>query len=530
MTEPGVFFNLLDETLLSVNTRDGVVHHTLPGVLAALSRGEAQGMAGLRPHQRHAWHAFTVQLAVIALDRVWNAEALPDDEQTWRGGLLQLTAGEVEPWSLVVEDLARPAFMQPPVPEGSLSDFKGPVLAPDELDVLITSKNHDVKLGTARVARPEAWVLALLTLQTMEGFLGAGNYGIARMNGGFASRPAVGCADSLFPSERFSRDVRVIRAARSRRSPGGLDYSERGLALLWLEPWDGTGPLEAGALHHAFIEVCRRVRLRGDRERLAGAWTRPTKAARVDGKALNGVTGDPWTPIDRKAAKALTVAASGFSYPLVQDLLLGERFEHGATFGLARGADDGWLELACLVRGQGETKGYHRRTVHIPGKAVLRLGRRDSSGARALAARSQAWVQDAADMRLRVLGPAVSTLLRAGAPGGAKAPAGVSEVRNTFDAAVDTVFFPRLWEGLEESDAVARARWLEVLRELARAELDRAIERLPYSVARRYRAISAAEQVFGGAFGNRFGAAMEALLDPEASATPTGGMERAHAD
>jgi CRISPR system Cascade subunit CasA len=53
------------------------------------------------------------------------------------------------------------------------------------------------------VATPEHWFYALLTLQTMQGFLGAGNYGISRMNGGFASRPSVGLA----PSDRWGMRV-----------------------------------------------------------------------------------------------------------------------------------------------------------------------------------------------------------------------------------------------------------------------------------------------------------------------------------
>jgi len=42
---------------------------TLFGAFAALARGEAWSFPALRPHQRKPWHAFTVQVAALALIR-----------------------------------------------------------------------------------------------------------------------------------------------------------------------------------------------------------------------------------------------------------------------------------------------------------------------------------------------------------------------------------------------------------------------------------------------------------------------------
>ena len=60
--------------------------------------------------------------------------------------------------------------------------------------MLITARNHDAKRAANRHATPEDWILALVSLQTMSGYSGNGKNGIARMNGGFASRPLVGLA------------------------------------------------------------------------------------------------------------------------------------------------------------------------------------------------------------------------------------------------------------------------------------------------------------------------------------------------
>ena len=67
-------------------------------------------------------------------------------------------------------------------------------MTPDDLDVLVTSKNHDLKQTMALDCAVEDWIFALVNLQTMAGFLGSGNYGIARMNGGFSARVCLGLA------------------------------------------------------------------------------------------------------------------------------------------------------------------------------------------------------------------------------------------------------------------------------------------------------------------------------------------------
>jgi CRISPR system Cascade subunit CasA len=58
------------------------------------------------------------------------------------GKLLKLADGSEAAWHLVVDDVSQPAFMQPPVPEGSLEEAKysSDIQTPDELDMLVTSK------------------------------------------------------------------------------------------------------------------------------------------------------------------------------------------------------------------------------------------------------------------------------------------------------------------------------------------------------------------------------------------------------
>jgi CRISPR system Cascade subunit CasA len=207
-------YNLLVEPLIRVRCKDGTkTALSLPAVLAGLSTGDLDAFIGLMRHQRHAWHAFLVQLAAIALDRAGKT-APPKKEAEWRDLLKTLTREYKadEPWSLVVEDVLKPAFMQPPVPEKSLdrAGFGNPSWFTDDLDILVTSKSHDVKMHRVRTPEVDHWSYALVTLQTCQGFLGAGNYGISRMNGGFASRPGLGFRHGHSWSEHFQRDVRVL--------------------------------------------------------------------------------------------------------------------------------------------------------------------------------------------------------------------------------------------------------------------------------------------------------------------------------
>ena len=185
-------FNILSEHVIRVYTADGLHETSLPQVYAALVADEVGAFPALRPHQRHAWHAFLVQLGAMAMHRAGVNEP-PADAERWAELIRGLTPDfPDEPWQLVVDDITKPAFMQPPASSPDLEkDYKNVVATPDELDMLVTSKNHDLKAAAAAQAGAEDWIFALIDLQTMEGFGGAGNYGISRMNGGLGSRASV---------------------------------------------------------------------------------------------------------------------------------------------------------------------------------------------------------------------------------------------------------------------------------------------------------------------------------------------------
>lgn len=253
--------NLLTEKLISTDPA-GMV--SLPGLLAAMAQGRVQSFPALRPHQGAAWHMFLVQLAALALDRAGN-ERLPTIESDWAGLLRGLTPDypDDEPWCLWVVEREKPAFLQAPDP-GGLKWMHVPT--PDALDMLITSRNHDLKTAVAAKALPEDWVFAVVSLQTGEGYGGAGNHGIARMNGGSSSRAMLGLApldsagNAPDPSTWWARDVRRLLALRAAGGDAG-PCTRGGAALLWMSTWPEGSQLNVAKLDPWFIEICRRVRL-----------------------------------------------------------------------------------------------------------------------------------------------------------------------------------------------------------------------------------------------------------------------------
>ena len=88
---------------------------TLPGVYAALMSDTIDSFPALRPHQRHAWHAFLVQLGAKAM-HASDTKCPPTSAEEW-GELLRVLSSDHPddcPWRLVVDDITRPAFLQPP--------------------------------------------------------------------------------------------------------------------------------------------------------------------------------------------------------------------------------------------------------------------------------------------------------------------------------------------------------------------------------------------------------------------------------
>lgn len=479
--------DLLTELLLTWRNAGRVrASATLPGVLARLASGELTEFPRLRAHQFHPWCMFVTQLAAITMHRASVVEP-PHSEDWWREGLLALSEGAHEPWMLVVPDLTRPAFFQPPVPERSIERWSS-AAAPDDIDVLVTTRNHDVKTESIRPDDVEAWTYALVTLQTMQGFPGRGYNGIARMKGGYGNRPRVGVAAGLSLHSRFLHDVQVLLDAW----PSLLDrgYGADGVSLVWLEPWDGRTTLGMTQLSPHFIEVCWRIRLSDTNRGIEACYT-TTSVHRCLEEIANGDVGDPWIPVARDGGGALTVGRRGFDYRLLCRLLFTGDFEPAAAQGVATSAGPAVLQLSALARGQGKTEGLHERLLPIPANVRRRLGEPEERSA--LSQRALLRVDRVDLMRTKVLFPALKQIAL-----------GDHVAQDQLSTRVDSMFFDHLFRTLDENDDDARLAFDGALSLLARDELERAIDGCCVPDARRLRAVSAAERVFAAGLRKHF--------------------------
>jgi len=381
--------NFLSDPLVRVRLSDGdTVEQSLPEVLASMATDRVASFPALRPHQRHAWHAFLAQLATIALHRSGQDKPLKTAGK-WRELLRTLTPEypEDEPWRLVVDDAGKPAFMQCPAP-GGLKQYREEITAADDLDILVTSKNHDVKQTIVSDGAPEDWIFALITLQTMTGYLGRGNYGIARMNGGFSARPCLGLAPANQDQgigAHLSCDVQRMLKGRSalREKYSSYYKQEDGTALLWLQPWTGDNSADLRDLDPYFIEICRRIRLQ-EKNGAIIARKAPSKKSRVEAAGANGDLGDFWTPGNIEDGKALSVSNAGFNYKRLVDLVLRhKKFRLPAAMQVNGTTGKQWKLVArSIAGGQGKTEGYHERTdialSHKTAVALLRTEQREN--------------------------------------------------------------------------------------------------------------------------------------------------------
>ncbi len=488
------------------------VEASLPEIYVALMADKVISFPSLRPHQRHAWHAFLVQLGAMAMHRAGLTE-LPVGPEEWATLIRGLTAdyNDDEPWQLVVKDITKPAFMQPPArSKERAQEYTSIVDTPDELDMLVTSKNHDLKSAVAVQANVDDWIFALISLQTMEGFGGAGNYGISRMNGGLGNRPAF----ALAPADgglgaHVKRDILALLERRR-----GLDTDaprvDNPTTLLWTMPWDGTTneALPLDCLDPFYVEVCRRVRLYDADGLLRGIRT-SSKAARIRGQELKGRTGDPWTPTNQeREGLPLTLSAGGFTYKRITEYLLSGAWERPTllrpTESEQHSAEPMRLVARAMVRGQGKTEGYHERSIPVRHKVVSAMLRRDATQELGQIADSR--IGDVGKIQ-RILSHAIQVFLARG-DGDKVSPEHRNLARpwlNRLDQIVDGRFFEDLQmefdaDGNERPSI--RNEWLrngdDGVIDHAHNLLNEAMDSLPCPAIHRYKARANAEGLFEG--------------------------------
>ena len=441
-------------------------------------------------------------------------ETPPSDAEEWSRIIRGLTPdwSEDEPWHLVVNDITLPAFMQPPaLTKEREKDYKNTVTTPDELDIISTSKNHDLKMGVLHDADTNDWLFALINLQTMAGQIGNGHYPISRMQSGWNSRTSFTLTSSLRWGKHIRRDIRTLLEVDFTNWPMRWD----GIPLIWTEQWDGNDEaLTLDKLHPYYLEVCRRRRLAIGH---LGIYVRvATSKQRLATKSRLGVVGDPWQLVDKrdkKGDKALAMQKDSFTYRRIVDYLFeGGDWDLPALFSAKQG--DRYL-VARGVKGDrgGQTEGYYERNIPLRPRVAQVFGR--AGGTQEIADLARDRVKQVGTVQ-GILRSAVATFIIKGKNISDLKPLDRRNLLNRDDVnlwpnRLDEIIDARFFEELQtefEADASEqqsiRNKWLRndtdksgVINH-ARGLLQEATDSLPCPSIYRYKARESAEGLFEG--------------------------------
>ena len=483
-------FNLLTNPLIKIQDANNVMHlRTLPGVYDALMSDQIISFPSLRPHQRHAWHSFLVQLGTMSIQENGGND-IPETAGEWRNILLNIT-GSYNPWEMVNGvDYSQPAFMQPPIiSEERKGEYRRILRTPNELDILIASINHETK-NEALLSDPDDWIFALIALQTMQGFSGNGHYGISRMNAGFGNRPSFSLAPaSITPGAHVRRDIAALLE---------IVPPADGEKLLWLLPWDGTKDelLSQNQMHPLFIEVCRPIRFYDANGQLQAKLA--TSKGRINTKEGHPV--DPWAPFNTEKNTILTISGA-FTYKRVNEYLLASQWRHPLLLkptSAERQADQPMRLLArAMVRGQGKTNGYYERDIQIRPKLLNAIAAADMQEMESIVKVRMASISKVQ----RILSHAIQMFMASGEHeqiiDGYRAMGRPWLQR--LDEHIDRSFFSNIQDELEanvDRQQSIHDQWLHHVIEKARASLHDAMNTLPATY--RYKGIVQANYVFEG--------------------------------
>lgn len=504
--------NILMDRFIRFKRNNGCVDTgALPQVYAALMKNDVVAFPALRPHQRHAWHAFLVQLGAMAMHKAGLTEQPPEEADEWLRIIRALTPGfpDDEPWHLVVEDITKPAFMQPPASsEDKLADYKSIISTPDELDMLVTSKNHDLKAAVGSQSNVDDWIFSLITLQTMEGYSGLRNYGISRMPSGYGNRPVFSITPSTRPGVHVKRDIIALMEHRQTLADDYEYPAEGGVKLLWIEVWNGakSDSILVNRLDPLYIEICRRIRLRWSERRFVAVRANSSSKRIVD---VKGLTGDPWAP-ENTSSKGTPTAFLGprkFGYERVVGGLTSPDWKPPYLLNPMQSERGKEMQLVArgMIRGEGGTSGYHERTIPLKPKVMLAFGR--AGDIEELGDISHERITQIGKVK-SVLRYAVATFSAHGDSGNLKTEdwARANPWADKLDEIVDSTFFDDLQDEFEIEDTGERQQkrneWLlngkNGVIDHARRILRQAEDSLPCPSTQRFRARVNANSAFEG--------------------------------
>ncbi len=464
---------------------------SLPEALEALGNDDIESFLDIKSHQNPAVDLFFAHLGVLGIDIGDEGQDIVCTADVWHRRMLKIAPEQC--WDLYAEDPAASCFMQPGM---SRKDFektvknKGKIHSPDELGLLIVSKNHTVKFSAMPNPSPWNWIVSLIEAQTMSGYDGPTLYGIPRMNGGLSTRFRVATYTDLSASGKWVSDVqKIIRALPDiyREFPH-FEENGRRMGAAWASFWDGEQQIPTTDLHPLYVDVSRRIKLGKDMDGRLFAVTAGSSDTRVPHLNLKGVFGDPWAPLvnssykenAKKEVDEVLTSLSPSSIPVrvLANIVTGSKeyrqslLQKFSTHDLGKPA---FFCLSTFLRGQGETYGYHDFVIPIPAHAVFRLSDRketDLLGRRSRQMLSEAASADGA-LKFGVFRFCQSEKDEIDFKNSSKSEAMFAKASKQFRHVFSGTFFEYLWQSSETGDDT---RWIEFLKGEARKILEKTFE------------------------------------------------------
>jgi len=280
-----------------------------------------------------------------------------------------------------------------------------------------------------------------------------------------------------------------------------------------------------------YIEICRRVRLRRQSGKIVAdrANSEPRGRRVVDAK---GLTGDPWSPVSNNTNPNGTppafLGARKFGYEIVVDGLFSPDWKQPLLLipetSVRRPEGDMYLVARGMVRGEGDTEGYHERIIPLRHRTLQIFGR--PGGPKTLEDISRERIQGISDVE-GILRRSVATFAAAGKAKDTGRPNDIDIKDEHWSRAkpwgdkltelMDTDFFEDLQDEALADDSQRqneRKKWLQKLADDAESVLYDAIQALPCPAVHRPRAQARAVNVFRGSIYRSLGLT-ELSQDPD---------------
>jgi len=496
--------NVLRDRLITIEPGGIDRPISLVELLARLLAGENDVLSfpRLAPVQRSYWYRFIVRCAAKALHSLGlgtreAGELEVNDLAARIERSLAEAAGGEEAWLLYQSDPTRPAFLQPPTPDGAAPDDTYTRNSMSILSSAIGSKNHERKYDVDRELDPELAIYALIEYQTGVIFGGRGNYGSQLMGsaaGAGSGTPFMGVRIGSGYRDTFRHDVSVF-LSRWGEIRSHLRI-EGNIWALWTVPWDGKSQLPASHLDPAFIPFARLVRLGEPMPdgRFDTVWFRASDCARVADHSDGGLFGDIFTPLvphpkHPGGRKVRGTLRNGYNYEEVVRLLFGfDAMPSASVLALSDPRYPIPSRVRVVFEGtafeQGKTCGFFYREVLFPSQNAIAF----LANPEPVAAVHKVMLRMAKEAKSAIRG--ATRILLAGSPKPRDGDGNkVEKPAQQLEHAIDQVYIPTLLKAAEQyakGDMKYVEDWGRTLTEITRSTFRDIMRGIPTSGARRY--------------------------------------------